>query len=44
MVSCYQLEVRALQIAIAAIAVLIAQFVWLRPAIARLLLAAIARQ
>jgi ethanolamine permease len=32
MVSCYQLEVRALQIAIAAIAVLIAQFVWLRRA------------
>jgi len=32
MVSCYQLEVRALQIAIAAIAVLIAQFVWFRPA------------
>ena len=32
MVSCYQLEVRALQIAIAAIAVLIAQFLWFRPA------------
>jgi ethanolamine permease len=32
MVSCYQLEVRALQIAIAAICVLVAQFVWLRPA------------
>jgi ethanolamine permease len=32
MVSCYQLEVRALQIAIAAIAVLIAQFMWLKPA------------
>jgi ethanolamine permease len=32
MVSCYRLEVRALQIAIAAIVVLIAQFVWLRPA------------
>ena len=32
MVSCYQLEARALQIAIAAIALLIAQFVWLRPA------------
>jgi ethanolamine permease len=32
MVSCYQLEVRALQIAIAAIALMIAQFVWLRPA------------
>ncbi|MGB6310489.1 MAG: amino acid permease [Steroidobacteraceae bacterium] len=32
MVSCYRLEVRALQIAIAAIAVLIAQFLWLRPA------------
>jgi ethanolamine permease len=29
MVSCYQLEVRALQVAIVAIAVLIAQFVWL---------------
>jgi hypothetical protein len=35
MVSCYQLEVRALQIAIAAIAVLIAQFVWLRRARSR---------
>jgi amino acid transporter len=32
MVSCYQLEVRALQIAIALIALLIAQFVWLKPA------------
>jgi ethanolamine permease len=32
MVSCYQLEVRALQIAVAAIAVLIAQFMWLKPA------------
>jgi ethanolamine permease len=32
MVSCYQLEARALQIAIAAIAVLIAQFMWLKPA------------
>ena len=32
MVSCYQLEVRALQIAIAAIGVLVAQFVWLKPA------------
>jgi ethanolamine permease len=32
MVSCYQLEVRALQIAIAVIALLIAQFVWLKPA------------
>jgi hypothetical protein len=32
MVSCYQLEARALQIAIAVIAVLIAQFVWLKPA------------
>ena len=32
MVSCYQLEVRALQIAIAAIAVLVAQFLWLKPA------------
>jgi len=32
MVSCYQLEVRALQIAIAAIAVLIVQFMWLKPA------------
>lgn len=32
MVSCYRLEVRALQIAIAAIAVLVAQFSWLRPA------------
>jgi ethanolamine permease len=32
MVSCYQLEVRALQVAIAAIALLIAQFVWLKPA------------
>jgi ethanolamine permease len=32
MVSCYQLEVRALQIAIAAIGLLIAQFVWMRPA------------
>jgi ethanolamine permease len=32
MVSCYQLEVRALQIAIAAIALLIAEFMWLRPA------------
>ncbi len=32
MVSCYELEVRALQIAIAAIALLIAQFIWLRPA------------
>jgi hypothetical protein len=32
MVSCYQLQVRALQIAIAAICVLVAQFVWLRPA------------
>jgi ethanolamine permease len=32
MVSCYQLEARALQVAIAAIALLIAQFVWLRPA------------
>jgi len=31
MVSCYQLEARALQVAIAGIAVLIAQFVWLRP-------------
>ncbi|HWG72243.1 MAG TPA: amino acid permease [Steroidobacteraceae bacterium] len=31
MVSCYQLEARALQVAIAAIAVLIAQFVWFRP-------------
>ena len=31
MVSCYRLEVRALQIAIAAIAVLVAQFSWLRP-------------
>jgi ethanolamine permease len=32
MVSCYQLEARALQIAIAVIALLIAQFVWLKPA------------
>jgi ethanolamine permease len=32
MVSCYQLEARALQIAIAAIAVLIVQFIWLKPA------------
>jgi hypothetical protein len=32
MMSCYRLEVRALQIAIASIAVLIAQFLWLRPA------------
>jgi len=32
MVSCYQLEARALQVAIAAIALLVAQFVWLRPA------------
>jgi ethanolamine permease len=32
MVSCYQLEVRALQVAIVAIALLIAQFVWLKPA------------
>lgn len=36
MVSCYQLEVRALQIAIAAIALLIAQFMWFRPARVRL--------
>ena len=40
MVSCYQLEVRALQIAIAVIAVLIAQFVWLRPARLRLVVSA----
>ena len=32
MVSCYRLEVRALQIAIAAIALLVAQFLWLKPA------------
>jgi len=32
MVSCYRLEVRALQIAIAGIVVLIVQFSWLRPA------------
>jgi ethanolamine permease len=32
MVSCYQLETRALQIAIAVIVVLIAQFIWLKPA------------
>jgi ethanolamine permease len=32
MVSCYQLEVRALQVAIVAIALLIAQFMWLKPA------------
>lgn len=32
MVSCYQLEARALQVAIVSIAVLIAQFVWLKPA------------
>jgi ethanolamine permease len=32
MVSCYELEVRALQIALAAIVLLIAQFIWLRPA------------
>ena len=31
MMSCYRLEVRALQIAIASIAVLIAQFLWLQP-------------
>jgi ethanolamine permease len=31
MVSCYQLEARALQIAIAMIVLLIAQFMWLRP-------------
>ncbi len=31
MVSCYQLEARALQVAIAVIALLIAQFMWLRP-------------
>ncbi len=36
MVSCYQLQVRALQIAIAAIVLLIAQFVWLKPARLRL--------
>ncbi len=38
MVSCYQLEVRALQIAIAAIGVLVAQFVWLKPARLRLVI------
>jgi ethanolamine permease len=32
MVSCYQLEARALQIAIAVIVLLIAQFLWLKPA------------
>src|ERR1700733_2892084 len=32
MVSCYRLEVRALQIAMGAIVVLIAQFLWLKPA------------
>jgi ethanolamine permease len=32
MVSCYRLEVRALQIAIAAIVVLVGQFLWLNPA------------
>lgn len=32
MVSCYRLEVRALQIAIVAIVVLVAQFLWLKPA------------
>ena len=32
MVSCYQLEARALQIAIAVIVLLLAQFVWLKPA------------
>jgi amino acid transporter len=32
MVSCYRLEVRALQIAMGAILVLIAQFLWLKPA------------
>jgi ethanolamine permease len=32
MVSCYQLEARALQVAIAVIALLIAQFIWLKPA------------
>jgi ethanolamine permease len=32
MVSCYQLEARALQIAIAVIVLLIAQFMWLKPA------------
>ncbi len=32
MVSCYQLEARALQVAIAAIVLLIVQFVWLGPA------------
>ncbi len=36
MVSCYQLQVRALQIAIAAIVLLIVQFVWLKPARLRL--------
>jgi ethanolamine permease len=32
MVSCYQLEARALKVAIVAIGLLIAQFVWLKPA------------
>jgi ethanolamine permease len=32
MVSCYQLEARALQIAIAVIVLLVAQFIWLKPA------------
>ena len=32
MVSCYQLEARALQVAIAVIALLMAQFIWLKPA------------
>ena len=32
MLSCYQLEARALQVAILAIVLLIAQFHWLRPA------------